>query len=186
MKKLLVIMLVLGLASAANAIELKISVNGEVDIPDSQVNICPSDVLTLDIWGSGYSTPAEDAWYIALVVDTTTGSITGGQAIIPPAPDWSTIYGQSAAADYFPCLGPTEDGPWGEVSAPPGGTAGPGVYFDRFDFHCVAEGDAVVRLIGTQDFGNCTVFDTLIIHQVPEPASMLLLGLGGLLLRRRR
>jgi hypothetical protein len=28
--------------------------------------------------------------------------------------------------------------------------------------------------------------DTIIVHQIPEPTTMLLLGLGGLLLRRRK
>jgi hypothetical protein len=36
------------------------------------------------------------------------------------------------------------------------------------------------------DYGYANVIDIVTIHQVPEPASMLLLGLGGLLLRRRK
>jgi hypothetical protein len=36
------------------------------------------------------------------------------------------------------------------------------------------------------NFGSGTIGDSMVIAQVPEPATMLLLGLGGLLLRKRR
>jgi len=186
MKKLLVLMLVLGLASVANAIDLKISVDGVVDPPDSTINILPSDYLELDIYcASGYSSSADNTFW-ALVVDTAYGTITGGVVHIPPAPGMSDMLGQSAAADYFPGLEPGEDGPWGSIGGPPGSTADPGIYYDGFEFHCEALGDAVVRLLGTVDFSSWVVYDTQVIHQIPEPASMLLLGLGGLLLRRRK
>ncbi len=186
MKKLLVLMLVLGLASVANAATLKISVDGEVDVPDSTINVFASDYLDLDIHSSGYASVEEDGTFVALVVDNGYGTITGGVVMIPPAPSMSAMYGQSALADYYPGLEPGEDGPWGIIAGPPGEVTGPGIYFDEFLFHCEAEGDAVVRLIGTVDFASYVVYDTLTIHQVPEPASMLLLGLGGLLLRRRK
>ena len=185
MKKLLTLLLVLGFATTANAVTLQISVNGDIDPIDSEIILCPGDTLILDIHSpSGYASAA-DATYFALVVDGAYGSITGG-VILEASPDWSALYGQSAVADFFPCLNPGEDGPWGEFSGPPGTTAGPGMWADEFLFECLGEGDAVVRLIGTTDFGTCNVFDTVTIHQVPEPASMLLLGLGGLLLRRRK
>jgi len=188
MKKLLALMLVLVLAPAANAIVLEISVGGDTAIQDSAINVCPSDILELDIYcSSGYNTPDEDARNWALVVDTAYGTITGGIVHIPPAPAWSSLDGQSAVDGGLGfMLNPGEDGPWGNIAAPPGGTAGPGIYFDGFVFHCVAEGDAVIRLITTLDWETWEVQDTVTIHQVPEPASMLLLGLGGLLLRRRK
>lgn len=187
MKKVLVLMLVLGLVSVANAITLEISVNGVVDPPDTQIEVCVGDVVTLDIHcSSGHSGSSADDQFFALVVDNGYGVITGGVVYIPPAPSLSAMYGQSALTDGIPGLEPGEDGPWGGIASAPGETAGSGIYVDDFVFECVALGDAVVRLITTQDFVSYVVQDTQVIHQVPEPASMLLLGLGGLLLRRRK
>jgi len=49
-------------------------------------------------------------------------------------------------------------------------------------FHCEGEGD--VTLYAFND--NFVVEDTQVIHQVPEPATLAILGIGGLLLRKRR
>ncbi len=187
MKKLLILMLVLGLASVANAITLKISVGGIVDPPDSTINIMPSDYLILDIHcTSGYNSAADNQ-YFALVCDTTAGTITGGVCLIPPAPSLSAMNGPSAVAAGW-TLPDSEDGPWGGIAGNPAGeVAPPGKYFDEFLFHCIKEGDVVIKLYTTPDGGlPYTLQDTQIIHQIPEPASMLLLGLGGLLLRRRK
>ncbi|MHC4575644.1 MAG: PEP-CTERM sorting domain-containing protein [Planctomycetota bacterium] len=58
-----------------------------------------------------------------------------------------------------------------------------GKLIDDIVFHCEGPGDVTMTLI-FNDF--TTVFDTLTIHQIPEPATLALLGLGGLFLMRRR
>ena len=190
MKKLLILSLVLGLATAASAMTLQIAVSTgpdewDIDPVDSEIFLCPSMELELGIWSSGY-TGIADAVYIALVCQTADGTISGGATVIPPAPSMSLYEGPSAAGDGFPGLDQGEDGPYVSVAGALGETAPAGVYFDDFWLHCEREGDVIVRLISSPDFGSWTLEDTLVIHQIPEPATMLLLGLGGLLLRRRK
>ena len=48
-------------------------------------------------------------------------------------------------------------------------------------FHCDGEGDVTLYLVDN----NGEVADSQVIHQIPEPMTLALLGLGGLLLRRK-
>jgi hypothetical protein len=43
-----------------------------------------------------------------------------------------------------------------------------------------------VQLWATPDGAFWELADTVVIHQIPEPVTMALLGLGGVLLSRRR
>jgi hypothetical protein len=68
-------------------------------------------------------------------------------------------------------------------------TAPAGKYFDEFLFHCESEnGATIVNLYGTQDGGvTWRTLDSVIVHQpIPEPMTIVLLGLGGLFLRCRK
>ena len=53
-------------------------------------------------------------------------------------------------------------------------------------FRCIAEGDAVIKLYSTPAGAVLTLQDTVTIHQIPEPMTVALLGLGGLALLRKR
>ncbi len=59
-----------------------------------------------------------------------------------------------------------------------------GTLVDNIIFHCEVPGDVTLTLVGDYENG-IEVLDTQIIHQLPEPMTMCLLGLGGLFLRRR-
>jgi len=80
MKKLLALMLVLSVASVANA-ALLISVGGVVDPPDTSINLMPSDTVTIDIWGDG-QTPGS-ALYLFTINETSDGTVSGGTIVYP-------------------------------------------------------------------------------------------------------
>ena len=61
----------------------------------------------------------------------------------------------------------------------------PGTIF-LVDYHQEGIGDVLVELYDGRVDGGYTVVDSLIIHEVPEPTTLLLLGLGGLFLRKGR
>ena len=187
MKKLLVLMLVLGMASAANALVVQISAGGDPEPIDSEIWLMPSETIVLDIvCTSGHDSTAADDQFWALVVDPQYGTITGGVCCMPPAPSMSALYGPSIQTDWPGFVQLPDDGPWGCIASAPGEAAPPGIYFDEFIFHCEEVGDAIIQLWTSPDGVTMTLQDTLIIHQIPEPATMLLLGLGGLALLRRR
>jgi hypothetical protein len=182
MKKLLIFMLVLGMASLASAMTLNISVGGVIDPPESTIVLIQSQTIMLDIHSSGF-VPGEDV-YIGLVADIAQGTMAGGVCEIPPAPDLSSVIGKFSELGWMP-LGETMDGIYGGIFSM--NAAGAGLYFDEITFHCEAPGDAVVKLFTSPDNEVWTLVDAVIIHQlIPEPATIALLGLGGLLLRRRK
>ena len=185
MKKMLILMLVLGLASVANA-TLQISVGTDKEPINSQINICPSDYLSLDIWTTTTINSIETSFAgYALVCQSADATISGGISLWPTEPG-IVIYDGAAGAG-FP-LSQGEDGVWGMIGLTtiPEVPAGE-VIFDEISFHCIwGPGDVVVSLYSTSDWMTATLEDSVIIHQIPEPATMLLLGFGGLLLRRRK
>jgi len=186
MKKLLVLMLVLGLASAANAIVVQISAGGDPEPQDSDIWLLPSQEIVLDIvCTSGYNaaTPGDDVYWV-LATELQYGTITGGVVLIPPAPTLSAVLGPSAVGGLPLPAG--YDGPFGAIAGGPGEITPAGIYFDEFIFHCEKVGDATIQLWTTPDGVTMTLQDTLIIHQIPEPMTIALLGLGGLFLRRRK
>jgi hypothetical protein len=190
MKKVLVFMLVLGLASSANAIVIQISVDGDPDPVDSQIVLEASQELVLDVHSpSGHSGGAADDIYWAMIVDPLDGSISGG-ALTAGAPDASSVLGQDLQSQWPGWGSDPATGPWGAIASY-GAAFAPGTYIDQLIFHCERGTypdpvDTTVLLLQRDAAGTVTVADSLIIHQIPEPMTIALLGLGGLALLRRR
>ena len=182
MKKLVVLILVFGVASMASA-GFQISVNGDPEPVDTEIILLPSETLELDIWtDADIPFMADQLWMC--VVDTTAATITGGRSLIEGSP----VHGPAPSSHVIPPAGMA--GMWGNVinlNMTP--IAAGTVVVDSLIIH--AEGcccDAVVQLWEViEDVGTAGVlFDQVIIH-VPEPASMILFGLGAavLLIKRR-
>jgi hypothetical protein len=165
MKKLLVLMLVFGVASVANAMTLSL-VDGDAD--------------TVDLLDSAGYVVGDDV-YFAVVGDTSKVAISGG-ALTAIAPADSGIFGYDAQANGM-CAAPL-DGMWGSLASIAGTSTGPGVYVDEIAWTLVGGAtNADISLITTVDF---MTFETIGTINVPEPMTIALMGLGSLFLLRRR
>jgi len=166
MMKKVVLLLVLSLAVAANA-ALVITVNGQV-WENSILTITPSTWVVLGIMDDGGTVP---------------GSLSLGMVEGPGSFDASgmvTSQGVTAAMTDNALLAENLglQNPFISIEI---GSTQVGMVANGIDFHCDGPGD--VRFAIVDDNGN--VLDDQVIHQIPEPLTIALLGLGGLFLRRR-
>jgi hypothetical protein len=186
MKKVLVLLAICVLVSAANAV-LTIGLYETDGVTEFDGRaLAPSDSLIIKIESVGGDTGVYPGF--ALIADSSLGLITGGAVVMPPAPDGTVFLGTAEEAGVMG-LGALDVGIAGAVdSFSTNAPFADGVYFDEILFHCQGEGDVTVYLydIGTTWDIADGVIDSVVISQVPEPMTIALLGLGGLLLRRRK
>jgi len=172
MKKLVALMMVLAFSGVAGA-SLSLQVAGH---PDMTVNT--SDYVTIQV------VSADELWNVSLfmiAVGPSTVDITDAVVIGNPK---SEVTGALGVVDYTGAIENTDWILYADMYKPavPSPAIADGVVVDGIIFHCEAPGDVVVQLI---DLNTGIEYGTFTIHQVPEPMTIGLLGLGGLFLRRR-
>jgi hypothetical protein len=187
MKKLMVLILVLGTAAMANA-GLVFTVNGQPSPAEISLN-GPSDAISLGIeLGSGTIRVYDLVYQLS---NAQAELITTGYGQYP-ATTWPALFDLQG---YAIVTNPQKI----EVTATQLFTedlAAPQTLMLNMVLHCLEETDVILTVTTTGVGGNYwdggeippgTVLSTLLIHQVvPEPMTIALLGLGGLFLRRRK
>ena len=171
MKKVLVLMLVLGMASMATA-GLSLWVDG-APAESTSIILATSDTVMIGLYNDG--TVDKSIGY--LTIDGGPGSWTGAYAIYnPPASGSASTY-----AYLYPYPSVLNGWIFLNADAVLENVNGIGV-LGEFEFHCDGIGDVTI----SYNDSALGLMDTLVIHQIPEPVTMALLGLGGLFPRRRK
>ncbi|UCC22033.1 MAG: PEP-CTERM sorting domain-containing protein [Planctomycetota bacterium] len=164
MKKLLVLMLVLGITSWASAAY--------------DINVTPlgGGDFDIDVTSDGL----DDDGYWALYGDP--GALLSGIAIGPDAPSLTQIWGDvSDLSGYLPePTGTPSAGKYGPVAAAQGETKLAGTYWTA------SASVPVEGWVYLYSFTEAGVYTQEAAKYIPEPMTIALLGLGGLFLRRRR
>ena len=193
MKKFVIVMLVLGMATTANAV-LTLSVDGGPN--PGNLTLAMSETIELDVTAP---------------IGLTGGSFTIQLSNSQGALGYSTLEYSTEYCDlYIPSIPystyTTWDMPWAPKGSDPmdskhitvnGGNfsnaiALPDTIVWGIIFHCEEHTPVTISLIsdgvdyaGGEVLGG-VVMDSIVVQQIPEPATIALLGLGGLLLRRRK
>lgn len=194
MKKVLALLAVLAMTQVASGAIVDIwitSLNGEPINPTKEITIDKSDEINFDIWAYGMT---EDQLFALnpLVVVDGPGELTFTEAdLTDPEGMWEAAYNVYRRADAQKV----------EVGRANFTTGGPFLnpdgllVLDHLLMHCTDYGDVFITLTNEGATGGGSMLITgapvdggpgVIVHQIPEPATVLLLGLGGLLLRRRK
>ena len=190
MKKLIVLVMVFGLATAANA-TLVDAVNaafefslGGLPQPDEVTIICdePSGQIVLDLkLLDGHTTGGFQFDYR---LSNAQAELLATNVVLSDAFDQGLSVMSSSAQNYE----------FGGAQVFNADLAGPITMMDQLVLHCLEATDVILTIVstatsvidGTTYYDTGVTVHTLTIHQVPEPATLALLGLGGLLLRRRK
>jgi hypothetical protein len=200
MKKLLILVVVFGLAAVVNAGPLPpgsliFSVNGTAQ--PAEITLNPSEAIVLDLkLAAGHTTLGYDISYVLsnASAELITVAYQPTYPVGPPLPamvgpiSFPTVFemGQGVVGQPLPQLVRiTGSEFFGTIT-------GPGTLMDGLVLHCLAAGDVLLTVVsnGTTIDGLSVdgVIHSLVIHQagVPEPMTLTILGLGSLFLARRK
>jgi hypothetical protein len=183
MKKLLVLMLVMGVASTANATYSLVSSAGDTLDPTGAMY---PNITVIGIYndtagaGQGFMT------IVTVPGDAASQALGGwtGNATINEPPSVAGAGENTYLGVIDPGTGVGEVDAWlsNMAAVPTLDPWGTGI-LAGYELICRDLGDVTVTLLA-DDFE--TVIDTMTIRQIPEPITFGLLGLGGLFLRRRK
>jgi len=180
MKKLLVVMLVLGLASMANA-QLYLTVDG-VDDPTDTIEALDGAVLTIDVYGDGDTAPSEFFMDIGGVFtwDASQANIdyTGSNKNISVDSEFENFN-----IPYVRFL--LDDVTTGD-KVPLGPTPKPLIDTILLTLGLGEEESEATVTITLYDNNGTELGSAYDVHITPEPITVALPGLGGLMLRRRK
>jgi len=176
MKKLLVLLMVLGITSIASA-AIELSINGATDV--EEITIMVSDTVTIDIHNLGGSLPIDFSAYLDFFYQSEGTYSLSNARLGDAAGDFPANF--SMYTGYYDNDEVAFFQNWAV-----GSEEVPGEMF-LIDMHCEAVGDVLVQLYDSRVDGGYTMVDEILIHQiVPEPMTIGLLGLGALFLKRRK
>jgi len=197
MKKFICVLVFLALVNVANAgmIDIVISsLNGEPINPVKEITIGPTDVVNMDI----IYTPTPGRTLFGLSVDMFGSDPTLGSFDVSN-PTWpSGVWDMNPPLTGVKINQDGSAGIWASAAAL-GLTSG--VAADHILFHCDAFGTVIIMLREDENLPPGATIEAdgdlnpwpldsygtgVIIHQIPEPMTLTLLGLGGLFLARRK
>ena len=190
MKKLIITVVVLGLAVGLNAgtVDLVVSgLNGQPITPVKEITIVPTDVISFDFVYT--SQPGWSVWSMSVDLTVQGPGTLDISTITWPAGYWNPDLSRITVKSYGAML---------DVVAKGVGTVPPGIILDHFLFHCDDYGNVIITLKETMGNGppvtetdGADLFvlllgDGVIIHQIPEPLTLTLFVVGGLFIARRK
>lgn len=199
MKKLIVLFAVLAMVNVASAglIDIQIaSKNGIPITPVKEITVNPTDSLDLDIVYTPDEMSLPGVMAISKIMTKTPA--TGGTFDISNL-TWPTGYWMNVGTmSKVTMLG--NGNLLIDTANAQLGSALPGIVLDHFLFHCDQVGTVTISLVETTESqameslewendystAHLDAGDGVIIHQVPEPMTLTILGLGSLFLARRK